>query len=150
VPDRQVSALGALPAPIDEVAQRSDVVTLHVSESDSTRHLVDAAFIARMRRGAYMVNTGSGAAVDPAALAAALDAGAIAGAALDVFEGQPLPLGSPLLTAPNLLLTPHIGGATEETVARHSEMIAADIKRFLDGAEMAYLVNPEYRLARAR
>jgi D-3-phosphoglycerate dehydrogenase len=149
VPERQVRAFGAMPASMDEVARRSDVVTLHVPDSESTRHVVDARFIAQMRRQSYLVNTSGGAAVDAAALAKALHDGAIAGAALDVFEGQPLPLSSPLLAAPNLLLTPHIGGATDETVARHSEMIAADIERFVDGVDMAHLVNPEYRLARA-
>jgi D-3-phosphoglycerate dehydrogenase len=84
------------------------------------------------------------------ALAEALHAGRIAGAALDVFEGHPLPQSSPLMTAPNLLLTPHIAGATEETVERHSRVIADEIERWLDGAQLQHLVNPEYRLARAR
>jgi D-3-phosphoglycerate dehydrogenase len=81
---------------------------------------------------------------------AALRTERIAGAALDVFEGQPLPKSSPLITAPNLLLTPHIGGATDETVARHSDVIVSEIERMLDGEPLQYAVNPGYASARAR
>jgi D-3-phosphoglycerate dehydrogenase len=90
------------------------------------------------------VNTSGGAVVDPAALADALDRGVIAGAALDVFEGHPLPASSALMTAPNLIMTPHIGGATEETIERHSAMITDEIERFLDGRELLHCVNPAY------
>jgi D-3-phosphoglycerate dehydrogenase len=67
-----------------------------------------------------------------------------------VFEGHPLPQLSPLLTAPNVILTPHIGGATAETVERHSRIMVAEIERLLDGKPLQHVVNPDYALARAR
>jgi D-3-phosphoglycerate dehydrogenase len=146
----QIEALGAHAATLDELAAQSDFVTLHVPDHAATRHLVDAAFLGRMQVHAYIINTGAGSAIDPVALAAALTERRIAGAALDVFEGHPLPQSSPLMTAPNLLLTPHIAGATAETVERHSEMIADEILRFVDGAPLQHVVNADYKLARAR
>jgi D-3-phosphoglycerate dehydrogenase len=150
VPDADIRAPGAEPATLRELAAASDFVTLHVPDTAATRHLVDAALLALMKPGAFLVNTGAGSAIDPDALAGALATRHLGGAALDVFEGHPLPLSSPLLTAPNLLLTPHIAGATQETVERHSGMIAGDIERFSRGEPPLHLLNPEYRLARAR
>jgi phosphoglycerate dehydrogenase-like enzyme len=150
VPERQMQALGAEGCGLDDVATRSDFVTLHVGENEATARMVGADFLSRMKPGAYLINTSGGAVVDPDALVAALEAGRIAGAALDVFEGQPLPATSPLLTAPNLILTPHIGGATAETIERHSHMMTSEIERLLDGEPLQYVVNPDYRAARAR
>jgi len=150
VPARQIEALGVTPAALDAVAAQSDFVTLHVPDIDETRHMVDAAFLVKMRPDAYLINTGAGGAVDARALADALAARRIAGAALDVFEGQPLPASSPLMSAPNLLLTPHVGGATAESVERHSAIIAGEIERFIDGRPLEHLVNPDYKLARVR
>jgi phosphoglycerate dehydrogenase-like enzyme len=142
VSDSDIVARGARPVSLDELLAESDFVTLHVAENESTVRMVDAGFLEAMRPGAYLVNTSGGAVVDPAALAEALGAGRIAGAALDVFEGHPLPPSSPLCTAPNLILTPHIGGATEETVARHSLMMADEIERFLDGEPLRHAITP--------
>ena len=148
VPARQVMALRARPSTLPALARASDFVTLHVPEAPATSHLVDGSFLARMRPSAYLINTSAGAVVDPAALVEALADGTIAGAALDVFEGQPLPQSSPLLTAPNLILTPHIGGATAETVERHSRMMVAEVERLLAGKPLLHVVNPEYARAR--
>ena len=148
VPERQIRALGARPSSLAALAKASDFVTLHVPGSPATSKLVDAPFLARMHPGAYLVNTSGGSVVDPVALVAALESGGIAGAALDVFEGQPLPRTSPLLTAPNLILTPHIGGATAETVERHSQMMVAEIERLIAGRPLRHVVNPEYARAR--
>lgn len=150
VPERQVRALGAAPVRLDRLAARSDFVTLHVPEDEATRHLAGRDFIARMPRHAYLINTGAGGSVDPDALAEALSDHRIAGAALDVYEGQPLPALSPLCSAPNVILTPHIGGATAETVERHSRMMTAEIERLLAGKPLRHVVNLDYRLARAR
>jgi D-3-phosphoglycerate dehydrogenase len=150
VPQRDIEALGARAATLEELLARADFVSLHVPEQEATYHLIDDAALAQMRRGAYLINTSAGSAVDPDALVRALAGGRIAGAALDVFEGQPLPLSSPLLHAPNLILTPHIGGATEETVARHSNTIADELERFLAGEPLQHLANPDYQRARAR
>jgi phosphoglycerate dehydrogenase-like enzyme len=148
VPERQLRALGARPATLAAIAKASDFVTLHVPDGTATRHLVDARFLARMKRDAFLINTSGGAVVDPAALVEALTAGTIAGAALDVFAGQPLPLTSPLLAAPNLLLTPHIGGATAETIERHSRMMVDEVERLLADKPLRHVVNPEYYHAR--
>lgn len=148
VPERQMRALGARSSGIAALAKASDFVTLHVPDLPATSKLVGAPFLAQMKPGAYLVNTSGGNVVDPSALVAALEAGEIAGAALDVFEGQPLPRTHPLLTAPNLILTPHIGGATAETVERHSRMMAAEIERLIAGRPLRHVVNPEYARAR--
>lgn len=149
VDDDEIRAHGAEPVALDELASGADVVTLHAPDSAATRRMVDAAFLRRMRSDAFLVNTGSGAAVDPDALADALESGSIAGAALDVFDGHPLPFSSRLLTAPNLILTPHIGGATRETVERHSLMMTEEIERLIEGRPLQHLVNPDYATARA-
>ncbi len=133
VSKRRAAALGATLVPLPSLMRRSDFVTVHVALTGSTSRLVDARMMDRMKPTAVLVNTAAAAALDYAALAERLETGRIAGAALDVFEGQPLPASSPLLRVPNLLLTPHIGGATDETVERHSRMIGGDLLRFLDG-----------------
>ncbi len=149
VPERDVQALGCEPAPLLEVAGASDFVSLHAPEVDTTRHMVDMRFLKAMRQRAYLLNTGGGSVVDPEALAEALELGDIAGAALDVFEGQPLPATSRLMSAPNLILTPHIGGATEETIERHSRMMTEEIERFLRGESLLYAVNDVRGASRA-
>lgn len=149
VPVRQVRALGATFVPdIRALVKVADFVTLHVPENEGTVRLVNEALIARMKRGAYLINTSGGGVVDPGALVDALETGRLAGAALDVFEGQPLPASSPLMSAPNLILTPHIGGATVETVERHSRMMTSEIERLLDGKPLRHVVNPAYESAR--
>ncbi|MCU6619871.1 hydroxyacid dehydrogenase [Achromobacter sp. 77] len=123
---------GAEPLALDELLSQADVVTLHVPLTPETRHLLDAARIARMRPGAILINTSRGGIVDEAALAAALRAGRLRGAALDVFEQEPLPAGGPLADAPNLILTPHIAGLTQEANTRVSDMVAAGVTMALD------------------
>lgn len=143
VPARQIRVLGAAPATLDEIARKSDFVTLHVALNEGTTRLIDEAFLRAMRPGAMLINTSGGEVVDTAALVAALREGRIGGAALDVFEGQPLPASSPLLTAPNVILTPHIGGATAETVERQSRMMAGEIERLMAGKPLRHVVNRE-------
>jgi (S)-sulfolactate dehydrogenase len=92
--------------------------------NDSTRKLMNAARIGAMKHGAVLINTARGGIVDEAALAQALREGRLAGAALDVFEREPLPAGSSLAGVPNLVLTPHIAGVTQESNERVSAMIA--------------------------
>jgi len=96
-----------------------------------------------MRPGAILVNTARGGIVDEAALAAALRSGRLAGAALDVFEREPLPPGSPLLDAPNAILTPHIGSATVATRARMAELAVENLLAGLAGRPMPRCANPE-------
>lgn len=118
---------------LDDLLAQADAVTLHVPLTAGTRHLLDAARIARMRPGAVLINTSRGGIVDEAALAAALRGGRLGGAALDVFEQEPLPAGGPLAGAPKLILTPHIAGLTQEANTRVSDMVAAGVTIALTG-----------------
>jgi (S)-sulfolactate dehydrogenase len=112
---------------LDALLAEADVVTLHVPLVDATRHLIDADRLARMKPGAILINTARGGVVDEAAVAAALKSGRLGGAALDVFEQEPLAAGSPLAGCPNLLLTPHIAGVTAESNVRVSTLIAEKV-----------------------
>ena len=116
---------------LDPLFGEADVLSLHVPLTESTRGLVDAARLAQMKPDAILVNTARGGVVDETALAAALRSGKLGGAALDVFDDEPLRAGSPLAGAPNLILTPHIGGVTRESNERVSSLIAERIRAFL-------------------
>lgn len=114
-----VEPLGLAPLLAD-----AEVVSLHVPLTDGTRHLLDAARIAGMKPGAVLINTARGGVVDEQAVAAALRSGQLGGAALDVFEHEPLPAAAHFADCPNLLLTPHIAGLTAESNERVSTLIA--------------------------
>lgn len=116
---------------LDELLAEADAVSLHVPFTEETRGLMDARRIALMKPQAVLINTARGGIVDETALARALVEGRLAGAALDVFEHEPLPAGSALAEAPNLVLTPHIGGVTRESNARVSSLIAEQVSAFL-------------------
>ena len=118
------SVEGAEARGLDALLAEADVVTLHVPLVAATRHLLDAARLAKMKPGAILINTARGGVVDESAVAAALKSGRLGGAALDVFEQEPLAAGSPLAGCPNLLLTPHIAGVTAESNTRVSTLIA--------------------------
>jgi (S)-sulfolactate dehydrogenase len=115
------------PRSFAQVIAESDVVSLHVPLTPATRNLVDAPLLATMKSDAVLVNTARGGVVDEAAVAAALRAGRLGGAALDVFSAEPLPAGSPLEGCPNLMLTPHIAGVTRESNTRVSNVIAEQV-----------------------
>lgn len=114
-----------------ELLAQSDVVTIHTRLSERTRHLIGAAELDRMKSTAYLVNTSRGEIVDEAALLAALHEGAIAGAALDVFEREPLPSDHPLRTAPRALLTPHLGYVSIGSFETFFRDAADDIATYL-------------------
>jgi (S)-sulfolactate dehydrogenase len=109
---------------LEELLRESDAVSLHIPLTPETRGLLDGARLATMKRDAVVINTARGGILDEAALAAMLRAGRLGGAALDVFENEPLSAGSPLVGAPRLLLTPHIAGVTVESNERVSALIA--------------------------
>ena len=109
---------------LDDLVRTSDVLSLHVPLVDSTRGLFDAARMATMQRGAVLINTARGGIVDELALAAALKSGQLGGAAIDVFETEPLPAAPHFQDCPNLVLTPHIAGVTAEANERVSFLIA--------------------------
>jgi (S)-sulfolactate dehydrogenase len=115
------------PRPLDDLLRASDIVSLHVPLTDQTRRLLDARRLSLMKRDAILINTSRGGIVDEAALAAALRGGTLAGAALDVFEHEPLPAANVLAGCPGLLLTPHIAGVTRESNARVSALVARDV-----------------------
>jgi (S)-sulfolactate dehydrogenase len=116
----------------DEVLHEADVVSIHVPLTPATRGLIDRGRVALMKSDAVLINTSRGEVVNEAVLAAALRAGKLGGAALDVFEHEPLAAGSPLAGCPNLLLTPHIAGVTRESNVRVSSMIAEKVAAALE------------------
>jgi len=129
----------AKPVSKEELFSSSDVVTLHYKLSPRSVGLVGAAELALMKPSAYLVNTSRGPLVDSAALLAALRSGSIAGAALDVYDTEPLPLWDPLRSAPNVVLTPHLGYVTEETYRVFYGDAAEDIVAFAKGAPVRVL-----------
>jgi glyoxylate reductase len=116
------------------------VVSLHVPLTDATRHLIDADALARMKPGAILVNTTRGPVVDQVALAEALHSGHIGAAGLDVTDPEPLPPDDPLLDAPNLIVSPHIGSATGATRARMADLAVDNLLAALDGHPMPHPV----------
>jgi (S)-sulfolactate dehydrogenase len=118
---------------LPELLSTSDVVSLHVPLTGATRNMIDAAAIAGMKRGAILVNAARGGVVDEAALCAALRSGHLGGAALDVFAREPVDAagGAPFAGVPNLILTPHIAGVTEESNVRVSAVTAEAVARHL-------------------
>lgn len=125
----------------DRLFSESDIVSVHLQLSDSTRGIIGAADIARMKKTALFVNTSRGALVDEAALENAVRAGAIAGAALDVFANEPLPADSSMRSLPNSVLTPHVGYVTEGLYRRFFSDIVEDIAMHLTGTPIRVLNN---------
>jgi (S)-sulfolactate dehydrogenase len=123
--------LGVARTGLEPLLASCDAVSLHVPLDATTRHLIDAAALGRMREDAVLINAARGGVVDEQALADALRGGRLAGAMLDVFETEPLPADSALAGVPNLILTPHIAGVTAESNVRVSARVAADIRRVL-------------------
>jgi D-3-phosphoglycerate dehydrogenase len=129
--------------PIDAVIQRADILSLHAKLSPSTRHMLDEWRLSLVKKGVLIVNTARGALIDDAALVKALQDGRVAGAALDVYDPEPLRADSPLRTAPNLLLTPHLAASTAEAQTRVGVEIASAIGDALLKGDMGAAVNLE-------
>lgn len=130
--------------PVERLLAEADFVTVHLALTPDTRGLLDTAAIGRLKPGAVLVNTARGGIVDETALAAALGAGRLAAAALDVFADEPLAADSPLLEAPNLVLTPHIGSASVATRTRMAELAVENLLAGLEGRPMTHCANPEF------
>jgi (S)-sulfolactate dehydrogenase len=127
--------LGVQRADLDELLREADIVTLHVPLTKETRGLIGRAEIASMKPGAVLINASRGGVVDEAALIAALREGRLSAAAVDVYEQEPLPPGIIFANPPpNLLLTPHVGGATRESMERRSTFVAGQVAAYLDGS----------------
>jgi D-3-phosphoglycerate dehydrogenase len=134
---------GVTLADLDTLLAGSDFVATLAPLNPETTGMLDAQKLARMKQGAFLITASGVSITDQTALLAALRSGALRGAAVDVFDTHPVAPDSPLLTAENLLLTPHIAGATGETIERHSAMVAGDLVRFLDGLPPVNAVNPQ-------
>lgn len=132
---------GARHVPLDELLRTADYVSLHVPLTDATRHLLDAERLALLKPTAFVVNTARGALVDQDALADALEKGALAGAGIDVFDPEPPTPALRLLRAPNVVLSPHVGGVTRETLVRIALAAVRNVTGFLAGGEPEDVVN---------
>jgi phosphoglycerate dehydrogenase-like enzyme len=130
----RLAAQGIRRAGLDELLRRSDFVSVHVPLQASTRHLIDANALARMKRGAFLVNLARGGVVDERALHAALVSGHLAGAALDVHEREAEGAVSPLAGLENVVLTPHIGASTHDSQRRIGELVVRAIDSFAGAA----------------
>jgi D-3-phosphoglycerate dehydrogenase len=126
---------------MDEVLRQSDVLALLLRASERTRHIIGQRELALMKPSAYLVNTGRGALVDEQALYEHLKARKIAGAAIDVFQQEPLPADSPLLTLDNVVVTPHVAWVTDQGIARMAQHPVENVLAFLDGRPQ-FVVNP--------
>ena len=123
------------------ILEESDVVVLAAPETSATRGMIDAAALARMRPGALLVNVSRGKLIDEDALLAALRAGRLRGAGLDVFRAEPLPDGHPLWTAPNVLLLPHVSPVTRRFWERETELILANLAALASGRPLRNVVD---------
>ncbi|WP_258168575.1 NAD(P)-dependent oxidoreductase [Paenibacillus sp. AR247] len=132
--DKAAAAGVKLASSKDELLESSDFVSIHVVLSDRTRGLIGARELGLMRPSAYLINTSRAPIVDREALIEALRSGKIAGAGLDVFEQEPLPVDDPLRTMPNVLATPHIGYVTEATYRAYFRGIVEAIDAYLKGS----------------
>lgn len=128
---------------LDELLAESDVVSLHAPVTDETTGMIGAEQFAAMHDGVVFLNTARAQLHDTDALVEALRAGKVAAAGLDHFVGEWLPTDHPLVGMPNVVLTPHIGGATWNTEARQAQLVADDLEALLAGATPAHIVNPE-------
>lgn len=140
-----VRAAGLEPVTLDAALARADLVSLHTPLTPATRHLLDSVRLGAMKPGARVVNTCRGGLIDELAFARALTDGQLGGAALDVFEDEPLPGDSILRAAPNLLLTPHAAWYSPAALAELPRRAAENVIAFLAGQSVPSVVNPAYR-----
>lgn len=138
----QVEAVGGRVVPLDELLPLADAVSLHARLTPETRRILDRAAIARLPRGAVLVNAARGGLLDEEALCDALDSGHLRAAALDVYDPEPPPPGSRLFSTPNLTLSPHIAGASRETAERAAAIAADEVARWLEGEPLRFVANP--------
>ena len=137
--DNEIARRGAQPVSLHEIFECADFITLHVPLTEATRGLIDAAALADMKRGVYIVCTARGGIIDEAALLANLDTGHVAGAALDVFDQEPPGL-TELVRHERVITTPHIGAQTAEAQARAAVDIAHEVLRALRGEKLRWRV----------
>jgi len=128
------------PDELDRVIAESDILSLHLHLNPETRGLIDARRLALMKPSAFLINVARGALVDEPALVAALLAGRLGGAGVDVYSQEPPDLASPLFHLPNVIATPHIAGMTDGTSRKRARCAADNVDRLAAGLEPLYLV----------
>nr|MBA3710191.1 phosphoglycerate dehydrogenase [Planctomycetota bacterium] len=131
---------------MDQLLPRADIITVHTPLTEQTRNLINADRFKQMKKSARIVNVARGGIIDEQALADALKAGTIAGAALDVFAEEPLPASSPLFGLPNIILTPHLGASTEEAQVKVSVDIANQFNAYFASGKIINAVNVQLRV----
>jgi len=141
--EKRAAAAGARRVPLDELFRESDVVSVHLRLSERTRGIIGADQLSSMKRSAYFVNSARGALVDEEALLAALRENRIAGAALDVYEVEPLPTGHPFRSCENVVLSPHMGFVTREAYHLFFRQAVEAIDTYLQGKVPARALNPQ-------
>ncbi|MCI6989848.1 MAG: 2-hydroxyacid dehydrogenase [Clostridiales bacterium] len=130
----EVEAMGVTYVSLEELMERSDIVSLHVPNNDQTKGMISRELLAKMQPTAILINVARGAIVDNEALAEALNKGIIAGAGIDVFDMEPpIPADYPLLQAKNTVLTPHVAFATDESMLRRAEIVFQNVRAYLAG-----------------
>ena len=128
---------------LDEMLAQSEVVVVVMPDTPSTRKIIGTHELAVMKKGALLINIGRGTSIDEAAMIAALQSGQLGGAALDVFEQEPLPKESPLWDMPNVLICPHSASTSDRENGRIVEVFCDNLRRYLDGKPLRNVLNPE-------
>lgn len=137
----EMRALGATPVSLDELLSQVDIVTLHCPSTPRTRRMINAESLARVKPGALLVNVSRGDLVDPEALTLALQSGKLAGAALDVFDPEPIPAGHPILQMSNVVLAPHVASCSMPAVTKLRESVANLALAAIQGQPLKSVVN---------
>lgn len=142
IPREKVESIGGKIVDLKTLLSESDIVTLHLRLPTGVKGFIGAEQLAWMKKTAYLINTSRGAAIDEKALYNALKKRQIAGAALDVYEKEPISSNNPLLKLDNIILTPHVAGISTDVPVRSCRMLAEDVERFLKGEKPLHVVNP--------
>lgn len=143
VDSEEVAAAGARHVDLEKLLPRAEVLSLHARLTPETHHLIGRAEIARLPRGAVLVNAARGGLLDQDALCDALESGKLRAAALDVYDPEPPPPDSRLFSTPNLVLSPHLAGASRETAERAAVIAAGEVGRYLRGEPLRHVANPD-------
>jgi D-3-phosphoglycerate dehydrogenase len=142
-PEDRLNDVGAKNVSLEDLLRNSDIVTVHCPPTDETKGMLGAEQFGMMKKTAIFINTARASITDEYALRQALELGIIAGAGLDVFSMEPVDCDNEFLELENVIVTPHIGGNTIDTIERQSMMIAKDIQAILDGGRPENILNPE-------
>jgi phosphoglycerate dehydrogenase-like enzyme len=138
-----VADAGAESVDLDELMRRADIVTLHCPDTPDNRGLISAARIAAIKPGSYFLNLARAAVVDDDALYEALRSGRLAGGALDVFAQEPVRADNRFVVLDNVLVAPHLGGATRDVVVHQTQMMVADVVAWIEGRQPRHVANPQ-------